>query len=113
MLSVNATLLPLVMPTELKSFAEVKVMSLPEPTSSVVAPATVTPAVCVNAPAVVTPNVPLIDDAFNAKVSMSLTNTFKPLVTPKEVKLFKPLKVMLFAAPAATVVAPVTVSAPF
>src|SRR5207344_1988990 len=111
--SVNATLLPLVMPTVLKLFpALFKVMLLAAPAARVVAPTTLTAPLWVKAPAVVTPRVPETVEAPRISALMSFSATLLPLVTATVLKLLALSRVMLLAAPATSVVAPVTTRLP-
>ena len=67
----------------------------------------------VSAPVVVTPKVPETVEAPRIRAFTSVRATLLPLVMPTVLKLFAALlRVMLLAAPAASVVTPVTVSAP-
>ena len=111
--SVRLTLLPVVMPTELKSLALFKVISLAEPAASVVAPVTVKAPDWVMAPLEVTPKVPLTVLAPKAMALASVKETLLPEVMATVLKLLVPVvKVMLLPEPAAKVVVPVTAKAP-
>ncbi len=113
LLSVRLTWLPLVTITVLKLLpASVKVMSF-APAANVVTPAAVTAPLCVSAPLVVTFSVPDTVEAPRSNAFASTNATLFPLVMPTVLKLFSgSVSVMLFAAPAANVVVPVTVTAP-
>ena len=113
--SVSATLLPLVMPTVLKLLpALLRVMLLAAPAFTVVAPATVSGPLCGHR-AVGGRRLRSREtvEAARSRALASVSATLLPLVMPTVLKLFAALfKVMLFAAPAFTVVAPATVSGP-
>ena len=114
LVSVSDTLFPLVMPTLLKSLpALVRVMSFATPAASVVVPVTVAAPLWVRAPLVVTLRLPLTVEVPNTRALASVSDTLFPLVIPTVLKLLPALvNVMSFAAPAASVVVPVTVTAP-
>ncbi len=113
LISVRATLLPLVTPTVPKSFAALfKAMLLAAPAVRVVVPVTVSGPVCVTAPAVVTFKAPEMVEGPRARALISFRTTTFPLVTETApVKLFALLSVMLFA-PAVKVVVPGTTRLP-
>ena len=93
--------------------ALLRVMLFAAPAARVVTPVTLSAPLWVKAPAVVTPNVPLTVEAPKISALASVSATLLPFVTATVLKLLKALlSVMLFAAPAARVVTPVTLSAP-
>src|SRR5438128_531831 len=112
--SVRLTLSPLVTPTVLKSLpALLSVMLLAAPAARVVIPVTFRAPLWVTAPAVVTFRVPDTVEAPKMRALTSRTLTLLPLVTATVLKLLAALfRVMLLAAPAASVVTPVTARAP-
>ena len=96
------------MPTDEKSLATFRVMSLPEPAAKVEAPVTTKPPLLLMVPLVVTSSVPLIVLALRMRALMSLITTFLPLVIPTDAKSLALLRVMSLAEPAEKVAAPVT-----
>src|SRR5437016_2045469 len=112
--SVKATLLPLVIPTVVKLLpALLSVMLFPAPAASVVVPATVSAPLCVRAPVVVTLRVPDTVEAARFSAVASVRATLLALVIPTVLKsLAAFVRVMLFPAPAASVVVPAAVTAP-
>ena len=87
-------------------------MLLAAPAVSVVVPATVSGPLSVRAPLVVTVSPPLMVEAPRSKALMSFNTTVLPLVMATVLKSLALSKVMLLAAPAASVVVPATVSGP-
>ncbi len=75
-------------------------------------PVTVRAPLWVSAPPVVTPRVPETVEAPRIRALVSVNATLFPLVMPTVLKLLALSRVMLLAAPAASVVVPVTISAP-
>ncbi len=114
LVSMSATLLLLVTPTVLKLLPGLlRVMLLAAPAVSVVTPVTVKAPLWVSAPLVVTFNVPLTAEAARSSALLSTSVTLLPVAIPTVLKLLPALlRVMLLAAPAASVVVPVTVSGP-
>ena len=111
--SVTATLLPEVIVTVLKLLAaEFSVMSFPEPAANVATPPMTSVPLSVITPAVVTPSVPVMLIAPRSIAPVSFSAAFVPFVMATVEKLFALSSVMLFAAPGASVVVPVTASAP-